>query len=289
MTSMIILQLTRKGVSSGGRVFRLKSGGKMKKLWTVLFMIFMVLVDGGLAMNDKASLRAVVVYDNNTYDQRLQTDWGFSCYIEGLDKTILFDCGTKGKILLSNMERLGLKPEKIDTVVLSHFHNDHVGGLDDLLTRNSSVEVWLPDFFPDDFKDGIRKKGARVIKVTHSAQICDGALTTGIIEGPIKEQSLILETEKGLVLITGCAHPGIIKIIESAKSMYKKDICFVFGGFHLGGLGQPQIKEIIAGFRRLGVKKAGPSHCSGDAARQLFSENYGEDFVRIGAGKEIIF
>ncbi|MBC7350342.1 MAG: MBL fold metallo-hydrolase [Candidatus Aminicenantes bacterium] len=240
-------------------------------------------------MNQKTPLRAVIVYDNNPYDQRLQTDWGFSCNLEGLEKVILFDCGTKGQILLSNLEKLGLKPEKIEVVVLSHFHHDHTGGLSELLARNSSLEVWLPEFFPNDFKEAIRKKGARVVEVTQPAQICPGALTTGVIEGPIKEQSLVLESDKGLVLITGCAHPGIIKIIESVKSRHKKDIYCVFGGFHLGGLQPSEIKAIIAGFRRLGLKKSGPGHCSGDAARRLFSEEYGSDFVKIGVGREIIF
>lgn len=188
----------------------------------------------------------------------MQTDWGFACYVEGLEKTILFDCRAKGQILLSNLEKPGLKPEKIEAVVLSHFHGDHTGGLEALLARNSKLEVWLPEFFPVDFKERIKKRGARVVEVTKAAQICKGALTAGVIEGAIREQSLVLETDKGSAVITGCAHPGIIKIIESVKSMQKREICFVSGGFHLAGLSQPEIKEVIKAFRSLGVEKVGP-------------------------------
>jgi len=85
---------------------------------------------------------------------------GFSCYLEGLEKTILFDTGGNGEILVSNLEKLGLDVTKIKVVVLSHFHGDHTGGLNELLRRNPGMEVWLPDHFPENFKDGIRKKGS---------------------------------------------------------------------------------------------------------------------------------
>ncbi|MGQ9673961.1 MAG: MBL fold metallo-hydrolase [Candidatus Aminicenantales bacterium] len=238
-------------------------------------------------MNDRSSLRMIVVYDNNPFDERLKTDWGFSCLVEGLEKSILFDTGGSGEILLSNMEKLGIRPEKIDVVVLSHAHRDHTGGLEDLLVRNSNIEVWLPYFFPADFKDKIRKMGARVVEVEKRAEICKGASTSGVIEGWIKEQSLVLDTKKRLIVITGCAHPRIVNILIKVKELFKKDIHLVFGGFHLAGFYKAEIKEIIAKFRSLGVQKVGPCHCSGEDARQLFAEEYQEDFIKIGVGKEI--
>lgn len=227
------------------------------------------------------------VYDNNPFDKKLDNDWGFSCFIKGLEKSILFDTGTNGYILLSNMEKLGIRPEDIDVVLLSHDHRDHTGGLDALLTRNSKIDVWLPEFFSSSFKDAIKKKGGTVKEVGNFQKICEKAYTSGVIPGWIKEQSLILDTDKGLIVITGCAHPRITKIIATVKELLKKDIYMVFGGFHLAGFNEGEIKEIIGQFQASGIKKVGPCHCSGDEARRLFAEEYKDDFIEIGAGKKI--
>jgi 7,8-dihydropterin-6-yl-methyl-4-(beta-D-ribofuranosyl)aminobenzene 5'-phosphate synthase len=207
--------------------------------------------------------------------------------VEGLEKFILFDTGANGQILLSNMEKLGIRPEGVGVVVLSHAHRDHTGGLDDLLVLNPKIEVWLPRFFASDFKDRVRKKGAKVVEVTTSQKICEGACTSGVIEGWIKEQSLVLDTENGLILLTGCAHPRITHIIPKVKEIFKKDISMALGGFHLAGFEDKRIKEIIRRFRDSGIKKVGPSHCSGDEARKLFHEEYQDDFMEIGVGKKI--
>lgn len=238
-------------------------------------------------MNNRSSVQMSVVYDNNPYDENLKTDWGFSCFVEGPEKSILFDSGANGQILLSNMEKLGIQPEKIDVVVLSHDHKDHTGGLEALLTRNSYIEVWLPHFFTSSFKSGVREKGAKVVEVETSREIFKGAYTSGVIEGWIKEQSLVLDTDKGLIVMTGCAHPRIVNIIARVKELFAKDICLTLGGFHLAGFYKNEIKKIIAKFRDFGVQKVGPCHCSGDEARILFSEAYQEDFITIGVGKKI--
>ncbi len=241
-----------------------------------------------LAAVSEPSWKAVIVYDNNAGDLRLKTDWGFSCYLEGAEKTILFDCGGRGDILLSNLEKKGLSPEKIQVIVLSHFHQDHVGGLEDFLEKNPRVEVWLPYFFPSDFKKAIEKKRARVMEVIGPAVICPGVYTSGVIDGPIREQSLVLDTREGLVVITGCAHPGIIHILEEIKSSFPKNFYLVLGGFHLAGMPETEIKKIVASFRRLGVRKIGPTHCSGETALRLFSEEYGLDYINAGLGREVL-
>lgn len=238
-------------------------------------------------MNNKHSLQMIVVYDNNAFGENLKADWGFSCLIRGLEKSVLFDTGTNGKILLSNMEKLGIHPGEIDTVFLSHEHKDHTGGLEALLNLNSSVEVWLPNFFSSSFKNKIKNKGSTVREVTNFQEICEGAYTSGIIEGWIKEQSLILNTGKGLILITGCAHPRIVKIIDRVKKLLKKNIHLVFGGFHMGAYNENEINEIIGQFQDSRVKKVGPCHCTGDEARRLFAEEYKDDFIEIGVGKVI--
>jgi 7,8-dihydropterin-6-yl-methyl-4-(beta-D-ribofuranosyl)aminobenzene 5'-phosphate synthase len=207
--------------------------------------------------------------------------------VEGLEKSILFDTGANGQILLSNMEKLGIRPEDIDVVVLSHAHRDHTGGLEGLLGRNYQIEVWMPYFFAPDFKAPVEKKGARVVEVTTSQKICQGACTSGVIEGWIKEQPVVLDTEKGLILLTGCAHPRIANIIARVREIFQKDIFMALGGFHLAGFDEKYIKEIIRSFRDSGIKKVGPAHCSGDEARKLFREEYQDDFIEIGVGKKI--
>jgi len=228
-----------------------------------------------------------IVYDNHSLEENIEKDWGFSCFIEGLEKTILFDTGKNGSILLSNMGKLGIHPEEIDLVFLSHAHQDHTGGLDILLTKNSKMEVWLPEFFPSSFKETIKAEGAAVVEVNNFKKICEGAYTTGVIPGWIKEQSLILDTDKGLILVTGCAHPRIVKIIFKAKELLGKSIHMVFGGFHLAGFLEAEIEEIAARFRALDVKKVGPCHCSGDICNLIFAKEYQDDFIKIGAGKKI--
>jgi len=233
------------------------------------------------------NLSITVSYDNNPYNERLTTAWGFSCVIRGTEKTILFDTGGDGSILLANMEELGINPKEIDLVVLSHIHGDHVGGLPSFLRKNPEVVVYLPKSFPKGFKDGVKEYGAKVVEVQGPLKICQGVYSTGELGTWIKEQSLIIHTEKGLIVITGCAHPGIVKIVNKAKELFKDDVLLVMGGFHLGGESKGEIEKIVSSFRKLGVSYVGPCHCSGDAARQLFKKEYGENFINIGVGRVV--
>lgn len=248
---------------------------------------FPVRRDRKVKMNNRPPLQLTIVYDNNPHEERLETDWGFSCFIQGLEKNILFDTGTQGRILLSNMDKIGIQPDAVDLVILSHNHRDHTGGLEALLGQNSKIQVWLPSFFPSSLKEGAREKGAELVEVKDFQKIFEGAYTTGVVEGWIKEQSLILEAASGIIVITGCAHPRITKILSLTKEQLKQNIYLALGGFHLAGFDKNEIKAIIAAFRDLSVKKAGPCHCSGDEARKYFGEEYKENFIQIGVGTRI--
>jgi len=229
-----------------------------------------------------------IVYDNNLYLENLQSDWGFSCFIQGLEKPILFDTGGNGKILLDNMEKLNIDPKDIGGVFLSHDHKDHTGGLDFLVKKNREIDIWVPYFFSPHFKESLREKSANVIETDNAHKICEGAHTTGVINGWIKEQSLLCETAEGLLLITGCAHPRIVHIVQTAKKLCGQNLHTILGGFHLAGFEDTTVKEIIADLKKEGITKAGPCHCSGEEARKLFALSFGENYIDLGVGKKLV-
>jgi 7,8-dihydropterin-6-yl-methyl-4-(beta-D-ribofuranosyl)aminobenzene 5'-phosphate synthase len=235
-----------------------------------------------------SNLTIVIIYDNNEYDEKMEMGFGFSCLVKLENKNILFDTGGDSPTLLNNMNKLKIDPKEIDTIVLSHIHGDHVGGLSGFLEVNPNVKVYIPQSFPKSFKDEIKSYGASFADVSDSTKIFDGIYSTGELGTWIKEQSLIIKTEKGLVVITGCAHPGIVDIVKRSKELMKEDVYLVTGGFHLGGAGDYEIKNIIESFRNIGVKKVAPCHCTGDRAISLFEEEYKNDFIKAGVGKTIL-
>ena len=185
-------------------------------------------------------MKITIIYDNEIIKdiEGLKAGWGFSCFIQTKEKNILFDTGWDGDILISNMKLLGINPQDIDLGVISHSHWDHCGGLARLLNLNSNLKTYIPHSFSEHLKGEIKKRSDSY-EVDKSVEICPKVYTTGEIEGssltgkirmPIKEQSLILSTAKGLVVITGCAHSGINNILNSVNKLGK--IYALIGGFH---------------------------------------------------------
>ncbi len=231
------------------------------------------------------SLVFTIVYNNVPYNENLTTAWGFSCLIDLKDKNLLFDTGGIGSILLGNMRKLKIDPKNIDIVVLSHIHADHVGGLWSLLEQNKNIVVYLPASFPGDFKNRIKKTGAKFISVQKHTKICDNIYSTGELGGIwMREQSLIIDTPKGLIVVTGCAHPGIVNIVKKAKELLNKNIYLVLGGFHLMAYSEKEVKKIINDLKGLGVEKIAPSHCTGGRPIELFREAWGKNFLDLGCG-----
>ncbi|MBN1151214.1 MBL fold metallo-hydrolase, partial [candidate division WOR-3 bacterium] len=140
-----------------------------------------------------------ILYDNYTIRDDLISDHGFSCLLRAHGKTILFDTGADGTILLSNMKILGVDPLSVDEVFISHPHFDHIGGLSGFLNENNNVDVWVPFSFR-----GVRR-AKKVVHIKDPMVLSENFFSTGELGGI--EQSLAVKTEKGISLVVGCSHP----------------------------------------------------------------------------------
>jgi len=240
---------------------------------------------------DIKKLRITVIYDNFGGNERLRADWGFSCLIEGLEKSILFDTGLDPAMFSNNMQCLKMSPEQVDLVVLSHEHGDHIGGLPAFFQVRTNLPVWVPSSFSASVKAYIRKTGALMEEVDDAPRrICRQAATLGKMSGGMywpDEQVLYIATSEGGVVITGWGHPGIVAIVERARALMGPKILLVMGGFHLSPYGEGQIRRIVDDFKRLGVRYAASCHCSGVLARKCFREAYGARYIDIGVGTVI--
>jgi len=233
------------------------------------------------------TMTITVVYDNNPYAPGLKTSWGFACLVETGKATILFDTGGDAPILLANMAALGIDPLSVEIVVLSHIHGDHTGRLMGLLEMSVRPTVYLPRSFPVSFKAQVQAAGATVVEVDGPLEIMPGLWSTGEMGADIREQALAVRTAQGLAVVTGCAHPGVERMVAQAKEIGQGEVYLVMGGFHLGGASRGHIEGVIAGFRRLGVRKVAPCHCSGEQATAMFAQEYGEAFIQCGVGRGI--
>jgi 7,8-dihydropterin-6-yl-methyl-4-(beta-D-ribofuranosyl)aminobenzene 5'-phosphate synthase len=138
-----------------------------------------------------------VLYDNCAHDATLQTDWGFSCLITGTEKTILFDTGAKGEVILQNMAKMNVTPDTAEVAVISHNHDDHTGGLLSVLDKNRKMIVYLPPSCPQTLVQQTERLGAKVVTVTKPVEVCKGVYVIGPTGDEIVEQALVVDTEKG--------------------------------------------------------------------------------------------
>jgi len=239
------------------------------------------------SMGSVKHLEVYIVYDNYVFKGGLKPAWGISFYIIADGTVLLFDTGGDGQILVNNMRKMNLNPEDVKIVVLSHIHSDHIGGLHSLLEINNHVTIYLPSSFPKDLKDEIRSTGAKVVEVKEPMVICEGIASTGEIPSSIGlyEQSLVINTTNGVIILTGCAHPGVDNIVKRViKTFNCSKILLVGGGFHLAGASDKRIMDIIKELEKYNVRLVMPIHCSGDRARSLFKNAYNGRCILGGVG-----
>lgn len=211
-------------------------------------------------------MRIQVLYDNERVEPDLTTGWGFAALADG----VLFDTGDDGEALRENMAALGVSPRDIETVVLSHGHADHTGGLSAVVAENPNVTVVVPT---TDLETTVRSTVPESVTVTVATEpqtIREGIVTTGAVGTAPSEQGLVCTFERGAILVTGCAHPGVDALLDAAREV--ADVRGVVGGFHdvarLEGL---ESLEYIS-----------PCHCT--RRKRVIAERFPETCVRCGAG-----
>jgi 7,8-dihydropterin-6-yl-methyl-4-(beta-D-ribofuranosyl)aminobenzene 5'-phosphate synthase len=230
-------------------------------------------------------MRIRIIYDNCKERSDLEMGWGFSALVETPSHTILFDTGNDENAFYSNLEKMDINYRHITDVVFSHKHDDHTAGAAHILRKlGKECRVYLPKGFPQ------KKIDFPSVSVSDFQEIGKNIFSM-VLKGGffLYEQFLILQTAKGLVIITGCAHPGVISIVEAVQKKLKSPIHCVLGGFHLFRKNPQSIENIVQKFKILQVEKVGPCHCSGKQTIDTFQEIYGKDFIRIGAGSVIEF
>lgn len=238
-------------------------------------------------------LQLTIIYDNTAFDNRLTSEWGFGVLVEYDGHKVIFDTGGSDTFM-ENMHILGIDPKIIEAVILSHEHGDHTGGLASFLSEANQPVVYLPEAFSQSFKRMVSNL-TEVIEVSSSIEIFPGIYSTGqMYGGEVYEQGLAIDLGNEIVVITGCAHPGIVRMVRYGRRAVQpgedanyKPIALVIGGFHLGSMRREPVEAIIEDLLDLGVKQISPTHCTGVLAISVFAETFGDDFVPGGAGQVI--
>ncbi len=204
----------------------------------------------------------VVVPGKTLYD--LEGRHGFSAYIELGEKTVLFDTGWNGIALMKNAKILGKDLSKIDAMVISHAHWDHMGGIPVLLEKFKISEIYLPHGFSNHQTKEIEQMLddpfiQRIQSYQKLTQISDNIASTGTLKGdPIDEQSLIIRSNVSdeVLLLLGCAHAGLKRPLRIARKKFDH-VTTICGGLH-----SFKNQSLLENYVKIGLKKAYIGHCT---------------------------
>jgi 7,8-dihydropterin-6-yl-methyl-4-(beta-D-ribofuranosyl)aminobenzene 5'-phosphate synthase len=260
-----------------------------------------------------------ILYDAFGTDAAMKKDWGFSALVEISGKRILFDTGNDPDIFAANVKAKGIDLTSIDFVVLSHRHSDHMAGLNHVLSVNPTVKIYAPkegfgifgSSLPSSFyrKDeslppemryyggkppevmtfGTAWQQANIELVDKTTEIAPGITLLALVsDAPgtreLKELSLAVNTADGVVLVVGCSHPGIERIVEAATAINPK-IRLVAGGFHLVVAPDEVIAKAVAALKdTFKVENIAPGHCTGEPTFAALKRAYGDRYLYAGAG-----
>lgn len=201
----------------------------------------------------------------------------------------MFAAGSDPILLLEHLEKMQIDPKTIEHAIISHQHGDHLRGVYRVFEKNPKMKVHFLDCFPDEAFRRAAHVEMQPNREKEPFQVVPGVFSTGIVDGLPLAQSLLIETSQGLVMIVGCSHPGLVKLVETAESQRKKEsVRLLLGGFHLLRKSPEEIKSTIDCLQELKVATVLPAHCSGDLAKELFELTYGEAFHTAGVGRRTI-
>jgi 7,8-dihydropterin-6-yl-methyl-4-(beta-D-ribofuranosyl)aminobenzene 5'-phosphate synthase len=281
-------------------------------------------IGSSAASAQSSAPQITVLYDAFGKTSTMTKDWGFAALIEYGGKRILFDTGNNAEIFAHNVEAKGVDLHQLDFAIVSHRHGDHTSGLNHLLKVNPAVKIYAPqenfgvfgatlpgtfyrrnDTLPDDMRyfDGKPPDMLRfgtpwpegnftwIAKTTEVAPGFHLILLNGTwgVDLEVKEISLAIDTPDGIVLIVGCSHPTIEKIVEAAKNVINKPIHLVLGGTHLLPAKDDQITSIALSLRDdWRVRYIAPVHCTGEPAFAILKETFGDHYVYAGLGTTVL-
>ena len=280
-------------------------------------------LSGTPASAEPPPAQITVLYDAFGKTSTMTKDWGISAFVEYGGKRILFDTGNDSEIFAHNVEAKGVDLTRLDFVVVSHRHGDHTSGLNYLLTVNPSVPIYAPKenfgvfgaalpgtfykrdeslpaemrYFdgnpPEKIEFGSAWPQGKFTWVTETKEVAPGFHLI-ILKGSwgvdldVMEISLAIDTPDGIVLIVGCSHPTIEKIVETARSVTGKPIHLVVGGTHLLPAKPEEITRIASVLRdELKVAWIAPGHCTGEPAFAILKESFGDRYLYAGLGSTL--
>ena len=264
--------------------------------------------------------RITVLYDAFGKDAAMTKDWGYAVLVEINGKRILFDTGNDPAIFAKNVKAKGVDLTKLDFVVLSHRHTDHVSGVSYLLSTNPKVKIYAPSDglggafgydVPSKFyrKDealpaemryyggtppGIIKfstvfPGANIQLIDKTTQIAPGITLIALVSDvpgtkELKELSLAINTSDGIVLVVGCSHPSIETIVAEAAKI-NPHIHFIAGGFHLVVAQDSAIEKVATSLHdTYKVDYIAPGHCTGEPTFAALQKTFGDHYLFAGLG-----
>ncbi|HKQ23417.1 MAG TPA: MBL fold metallo-hydrolase [Burkholderiales bacterium] len=266
--------------------------------------------------------QATILYDAFGDRPSMKRDWGFAVLIEYHGKRILFDTGNNARTFADNVDAAGVDLRKLDFVVISHRHLDHTAGLSHLLAVNPGVTIYAPKeafgafgsslpsgFYrkdeslpepmryyggrpPDTMQFGTAWVGANFELVEKTFEIAPGITILALVsEAPgtreLRELSLVLRTPQGAVLVVGCSHPGIDRIVEAATAI-DGHLHVILGGFHLPTASDEQISRIAGVLHEtFKVDRLAPGHCTGEPAFAVLRRMWGDQYIYAGLGSVI--
>jgi len=224
-----------------------------------------------------------ILYDNHATES-LRPGWGFSAYIRTEGAIVLFDTGADKLVLQHNAQALQCNLDIVTALVLSHEHCDHVGAVSVVLHKG--LHMYVPAAFAKRFSDRAGD-GIDFTAVKKPVEIVPGVRSIGQFGRKTPEQAILVDGNEGPVLITGCAHEGIVKIARQATELAERPLSLLLGGFHLYKEDEADIGRTADALLKLNIQRIAPCHCTGDTATGVLRETFGGQFVEIQAGSQI--